>query len=215
MTAQEIIDYLRVHVLRDSARPYLWSDELMLMYLNEGYSQFCVVTGTRLEDEAYTIALSPGEYQYPLDEDILVVHSAKLYGATYELRNYTRRNLPPPSTTETGTPEAFTTDEKVGYLRVYPTPDTAIDLYLRASADLPELALDDTPLIGRSYHMGLADHVAFRCLTTNDTDGMNVPVTEKHKANFEEFLNGAKRDMYRLRMGNAPTANQNWTGKRG
>lgn len=218
MTAQEIIDYTRQYLLRDYALPYLWNDDLLLMRLNDAYERFCRETYVALDNQTFTVSLEAGTDSYELDETILLVKSVRLDGGTTDLVDRTRHQLPDPNTASTGTPIAFATDEAAGYIRFYPTPDTAVDAVdatLRCVSIYPELAFEDTPRIPKRYHASLADGIAARCFMDNDADGENNTAAKNYEDSFEVFLSQAKHDTYRLRTGANPVIRQNWTGKRG
>lgn len=214
MTAQEIIDYLREHVLRDTAKPYLWPDELMLLYLNDAYTRFCKYTGYYLEDEAFVVHLVAGTYSYSLPEDLFTVAGVRLAGRTSELSDYTRRNLPAPDAAATGEPICFTLNEASDKIRFYPTPDSEVDATVRGTAAYPELAIDDTPQIPKRFHLGLSSWVAHRCQKNDDNDGENTNASTGHGDDFGRFLVESKREVTRKRMGTTPVVRQNWTGKR-
>ena len=79
MTAEELLEYTRKHVLRDTSVPPLWSDEVILARLSEALWKVATRTHYFIDDDR-EVAIEPDEVNYTLDPDIKGVHSIKLDG---------------------------------------------------------------------------------------------------------------------------------------
>lgn len=218
MTGAELLEYIRTDLLRDSAQPYLWSDELIFKYINEAQelmvrATYCLVDSTT---PAYTqITTADGTAEYDLDELVLHVLSARKSTDSTHMRDWTNRVVPSHLLTTTGAPVAYNLDESQQTIRFYPTPDDTYTIYLRV-ARMPVESITDanSPEISRRFHMDLGEYVAYKCQIQNDVDGNNQSSADRFKASWDARVLAAKREYYRLRHGANPTAVVNWTGKR-
>ena len=77
-TAQDVIDEFRRRAV-DQAKPYLWSDDEALVYLDSAYTDFVrEIGGIRdSQSDLCTLQVTAGENIIPLDPRILKVVSAK------------------------------------------------------------------------------------------------------------------------------------------
>lgn len=217
MTGDELLAYTRQDLLHDTAQPRLWSDDLILRYLNEAQRLFCRLTYclTQTDERLDTVELDEGESTYPIDKKILHIFGAGIEGASQELRDYTFRALPNLLAGSTGRPSIYVLNQRNHEIRVYPVPDQAYTLKLRIAAlPISEITFDSAPEIPEQYHIDLPEYVAYRCLVTAEVDGSNLGSADKFKESWNARVAEAKREYYRLRMGNNPTARNNWTGKR-
>lgn len=214
MTGQELVDYLRVDILRDSALPYLWSDDLILRMLSEAESKFARETYA-LASNTPTIATVAGTSTYAVPTGTLYVFSAAISTSAADLMNYTRKIIPSNLASATGTPAIFVNDESARTVRFYPVPDAVVTVNLR-TARLPTSAITlyTSPEIPSEYHLDLVEYAAWRLLQNNDVDGSNVGASDRHRADWFKRLSDAKREYYRFRLGSNPTAVQSWTFRR-
>lgn len=214
MTGQELLDYLRTDILRDSAVPYLWSDDMIFRLLGEAENKFARETYALLDD-SLTITTAAGTASYALPTGTLFVESAAISTSAHDLGNYTRRFLPSNLTTASGTPTVFACDQSARTIRFYPVPDAIITINLRvARLPLTPIGAYSSPEIPEEYHMDLAEYVAWRCQQSNDADGESLGAADRHKKDWLLRVADAKREYYRARMGNNPNATRNWTGMR-
>jgi len=214
MTGQELLDYIRTDVLRDSAVPYLWSDALILRTLAEAENQFARKTYALSDDtQTITTAIDTATYDFPIG--VLYVYSAAVSTSANDLQNYTRRFVPTNLLTATGTPLLFTCDEAAKKIRLYPVPDSVMTINLR-TARLPSSAIAtySSPEIPEEYHLDLAEFVAGRLLKNNDVDGQSVGAADRHMADWNQRVSEAKREYYRMRTGANPNAASSWTHQR-
>ena len=201
MTLQELLDYTRKHVLRDVQQPYLFPDELVIAYLDEGNKKVATrthhfVTATR------ELSLDAGENVYPLDEDIVYVYSVRLDGyhgwLTLSTEDWTK---------DDGTvsrPLRYTLDRETQTVRFHAIPDQAYTALLRCAvlpATLSEDALSADVEIQDRFRLTPADWAAYRCFGNDDVDGRNDQAAANALARFNMAVGENKRDEYRLKFG--------------
>jgi hypothetical protein len=230
MFGGELVSHLRTDVLRDTAEPYLWSDEYFYRMLNEAQRQFARRTYCIMTDSLEIVTDEPvdngngvlvGNAVYELPKEVLFVWSIQINWQPQPLANWTRRRLPTISNTALGMPSVFIMDENIRHVRFYPTPDGfglensaagPYTMYARCSLR-PTADIDETsePQIPEEYHMDLCDFVAWKALTLPDEDVQNLKVAQDYKANWLERLSVAKGEVYYRMLGPNAYATQNWT----
>jgi len=214
MTGQELLDYVRTDILRDTASPYLWSDDLIFRMLNEAQNAFARNTYILLSNSE-TIDITAGTSEYQLPATVLKVLSAALSGTAYDLMDYTHRRLPNSVSSLSGTPRIFTCDEASNIIRFYPVPNAAYTVVLRvAMLPMTQITADTSPEIPSVYHTDLAEYVAWRLLQSNDVDGESVGAADRHRRDWFERLSNAKRETYRMRTNMSANAARSWTHQR-
>lgn len=220
MTGEELLAYVRTDVLHDTAKPYLWSDDLIMRYLSEAEEAFARLTYALQDDSSSmtVLQLEAGVATYAVDRKVLHVFSGVLDGYSTDLTDYTRRFIPSQLLTSTGTPIIMSRDESANTIRVYPVPEKAYTLKLRiARLPMSKLTVDylaACPEIPEQYHLDLAEFVAYRCLKNAEVDGSNLGSSAEFERSWKARVGEAKREYYRYRTGPNATARNNWTGKR-
>jgi hypothetical protein len=216
MLGADLLDTIRIDMLRDIAQPYLWSDDLIYRYLNEAQERFCRRTYALLDDESdlTTFDTEIGVSSYGLDPKILMVNSARIVTEPDDLLSRTRQVIPTHLADSTGIPLLFTQDEAQGKIRLYPVPDKVYTIVMRVSR-LPLTKISDTvaPEIPEQYHLDLAEFAVYRCLNNNDPDGSNANAAQNFLKTWSQRLLEANREYYRIRLNNNPLVRQSWTGK--
>lgn len=203
MNTGELLDHTRVNVLRDVIRPYIFSDDLVVAFLDEGLKKVAVRTHSFVE-ATRELQIEAGEDTYALDDDIVFIHSARLAGYAGRLLPVSEFWTPDDSTSQR--PTRYTTDKETQSIRFYSAPDQAYTAILRC-ATLPKTlsldALDAEISLKPHYQLALADWAAYRCLTLNDVDGRNDDAADRARTRFFEQVNEVKRDVYQLKTGPA------------
>lgn len=225
MTLSELLDYVRIDLLRDKSdlvsgsTDRLFSDELIVRYLDEAQKLFCRRTYALVDNSSdlAEISISEDEPEYELDPLILFVYSARISTESYPLADLTFGYIPTYSTDCTGLPTAYSLDEANRIIRFYPIPDASYTVKLRIarlpSADLTLDDLDASPEIDAQYHLDLGDFAAYRCLQNNDIDGSDKGTADVLRKEWEMKVREAKREFYRYRLGATPVAVRSWTYK--
>jgi hypothetical protein len=218
MKGAELLEYVRRDLLRDSARPYLWGDDLIMMYLNEAEQTmaeetYCLSDNTSAD--ATVLTIGPGQAEYDLHESVLHVYSATIEGDSIPLVNLTHRRAPTNISTSTGRPTCYNLDESQNTITFHPIPDEELTILLRvARLPLEDFTASTEPEISKRLHLDLCEFAAYRCMSLPDTDGFNPKVAKEFQASWLRRVVKAKRKYYRLRHGTVAHAAVNWTGKR-
>ncbi len=80
MNTTELKDYFRSQV-RDMVKPYLWSDEEVMVYMNDAQNMFCRLSSFTIPDATSSVtqvAVTAGEQYSDIDSSIITVRSATL-----------------------------------------------------------------------------------------------------------------------------------------
>lgn len=206
MTLDDLLAVTR-SLLRDHASPPLWSDEIIVMYLNEAQERVArlthsfVIVNRELEIDAT-------DDIYPLDDDVIYVYSVRLDGYPGRLTGSTEGWTP--ESGNASRPTRYTTDVETQSIRFYSAPDKDYTAILRAAVLPKKLSVDDLDAeieLKTQHQLALPDWAAYRCYTHDDADGRNDMAAEKAKRRFEECLSEVKRDNYRLSTGHGQRAN--------
>jgi hypothetical protein len=207
MTGAELIEYTR-ELLRDNAKPPLWSDPVILRYINEGEREFCSRTHI-LTTYDTTIDVDDTASVYPLPDKVMMVMGV---GTDEPLQRLNANTMPLVYATESGPPKAFATDLGHRLLSIYPKPDAAYTLTLvvamRPSEDVTETS---EPSIPSEYHYNLCDYAAYKCTATNDVDTEAPNASMKLHERWLTAVRDAKRHVYHYRLPPRLAMN-NWTG---
>ena len=200
MVLSDLLEHTRGAVLRDVRVPQLFSDQNIVGYLDEG--QNIVATRTHsFVSATRELELNTGENVYQLDADIAFVYSVRLDGYPGRLSISTENWTPDDEAR--ARPTRFTVDRETQTIRFYQVPDQPYTAVLRVARRPAALSVDDLDVaieLKAQYQLVLADWAAYRCLSLNDTDGMNNPAALLAKRRFDERVNEIKADEYRLKM---------------
>lgn len=228
MLGGDLVTHLRVDLLRDTALPYLWSEDFLYRMLNEAQRQFArktysIIDTIEIETELPTTDVegnAVGVPVYELPVHVLFVFSVQNSNGR-PLRNWTRRRIPNFNVTGVGSPQAYSMDDNIRHIRFFPPPDgyggtagaAGIHTFearvaLRPTADIEE---DTEPQIPEEYHMDLCDFVAWKALTLPDEDGQNLAIAKEFKGAWLDRISAAKADIYQRMMGADARATQDWT----
>lgn len=211
MNLGELATHIKQAKLRDQYEPSLWQWSELIMYLNEAQSIFARRTHCLVDDESeFTeIVTEPGKAKYTLDPRI--IHVIDVVDSTgYSLRNMQRRKFP--SRLAEGKPRVYGLDAASRHIRLSPVPDDEYTLHmLVARKPLRRLESEfDEPEIPEEYHLLLCDWVVYKALANNDPEGSNTVAADGFRAEWEVGLLQAKREIYRQRTGENPTAFRRW-----
>lgn len=217
-TAKEFLDD-RSELL-DGDNDDLWSDALLVKFLNEGQRLLCrsawvlVDTGNA---KAGIITLVEGKTTYPLHKSVLRVIHATVSGEEAALTRYHEAAFTDPpsqyledfdidraSVSTPGAPTAIATDAGTRKLRVYPPPaaaQTGTQLLLKV-ARMPVclLSLDtptESPEVPEEYHLALCEYAAGRCLTLPNVSSAGKADGKLMLASFKQVVSDARRDRQR------------------
>jgi hypothetical protein len=211
MDKDEIVAAVREETA-DTVAPYLWSEAVILRYLDQGEKEFCRYTGV-LIDGGIRFSTKSGKSSYQITgftgDKILRVLGVKA-GDTILTR---MRGSPLKAFWDTNTsePKYFSTHYNMKDIVLYPVPDDVYSMTVLASVSPDGTILQNNgPYIPEEYHEVLVYYAAYKCLITNDADGNNVGTAEQFKDLWYEELREIKRSFYRGRAGDIVTTTK-WT----
>jgi hypothetical protein len=125
MTRAEMLAELR-EVLNDSTANGVWGDTRLLAYLAEGQDKFCEDTGFFVDDTNLTITLVSGTHSYAVPTRVIEI--IDLWSGTRRLSKIQTGDSyisDEEIVVTAGTPQWWQTDQRTGYVRVWPTPTAA------------------------------------------------------------------------------------------
>lgn len=205
MTGQELLDYTRNHVLRDTSVPPLFDDTVLCLGLSEAVAKLATAAHMFIDDDV-ELEIDSGDITYALNANVKMVYSVRLDGFTGYLGADTENRMPSPG--PSSKPSRYCLNRragKVASIRFDVTPDQdylAVLNVARLPAAITVDNLEDDIEVPDEYQLVLADWASFRCLTGDDVDGRNDKAADKAEARFVKGVNEVKRNLYRLRMGN-------------
>jgi len=209
----------------------LWSDETLLRYIKDAERRFArrtLLLRDATTPVATVITLKQGVVTYPCHKSVLSVISARCLGDNYDLsrRGHALIGQTPPvdfltfdpsiqDGTLPGHPLAYYTDETTVFatqnrvtFSVWPAPSPLEDglvVNLRV-ARLPLSTYDHACLnseseIPEDYQLDMLEWAAFRAQNTLDGDAGAPTPAAGHKANFEEAVERAMKELRRKLFG--------------
>lgn len=235
MKTGELLDHLAAHVLDDRAEMLngspdeLWSDEVLIRWLNEGARELCRKAWV-LEDVAHptagTIALVAGTKEYALHASVVRVLSARLSDTDVDLLPVAYDRIRPqmdaltplddflyptyPYVEPSNRPQVYATQVATRRIRVRPAPDAttvaaAPSLLMRVSRmPIVELAASEPnrePEIPAEFHLSLTDYAAWRALTIPAADAaLRSLGAGEYKPKWLTTVNEARRERERAEM---------------
>ena len=225
-TFGDVLDHLRKEILRDTAQPYLWSDESLCEFIAQANDEFAEAV-QHIRDStsiATEVTLEVGVDSYALNSVVLSVMSAKLAGQDTGLIRAGSPALdgyvPSPETVQwleqinygtakDGTPLVFTTDEGVenggtAMIRFWPVPavEDAEKIVRLRVIRLPLVpcsmdTLESRPEMQRQYIPALCHGAAARAYRSQDADGNDPLRADTQQKVFESYTRRASTGMRR------------------
>lgn len=214
MNLEQLITHTRNNVLRDEAEPHLWGDEELTLYFNQAEQLFARRTHCLIAEDGplSELPLLQGEQAYALNPKTVAIIAVYDNLGTI-MRDVSRGKVK--TRWMSGRPTAYSTDAAVKTIRFVPTPDDDYEVSMVvAHKPLNDLANpSDTPSIPEEYHLFLCDYVAYMALRNNDPEQSQMAAADMFRAQWEESVREAKRELHLLRNGANPRAVRSWTGK--
>lgn len=191
MNAEIMLETART-TLDDLAEPYLWSNDELIGYANEGEGEACrrarlIVDSTT--DEVTLVALEAGEATADLDDRILFIRRAKLAGRSQVLRRISVQDLDkqnPDWEDQTGEPSHYIPDMDDGKFRPWPTPEDDSTVRLTVvRLPLEDITEDTEPEIKARYHRALVSWMLYRAYSKQDAETKDETKAAVYLAEFE------------------------------
>lgn len=209
MTGDELISATR-RELKDEVTPYLWSDETILLFLQNAELEFCRETHVLIESDI-TFDTIAGEAVYAMPSNVLHMYDVFDTTTGYVLASARGRMMAPSFNSE-GRPTSYSRSRGNKTVVFYPTPDAVYSMQV-AAAVRPSVTFgyDTEPQIDEEDHHSLTWYAAARCLVTNDVDGGNVGTADKFMRLWGRYLVERKRNEFSYRTGST-FRHQSWAG---
>lgn len=191
----------------DEVTPPLWSDSLILRYLDEAQVEFCRRT-EGIEDSVSsmcTVQVAEGDALVRLNPKIRKIRAAALVGVNRPLDVVTledaRRNGVPMHSTHTGVPHTLVQGVGPAAAQLYPRPAVDVSVHLdvfrlpRTSVESP----DDVTEVDDRYAQTLMHYALHRAYARPDPDTMDRARSEMMLGQFLQGVEQARREQGRLR----------------
>lgn len=191
---------------RDTALPYLWSDEDLTAWFSEAEEEACrrallLVDSTTSAAQA---SFSAGAIGVALPDTVIFVRRATLESNSIPLVPRVARTMdeevPGWETAQASVPRVFVPDWQTGYLRFWPPAVAAgsLNMTVVRTPASPMEGDGDEPEIRSQYHAYLLDWVKFRAYSVQDADTYDPKKSAKYEASFIQ------------RFGNTTAVNEHW-----
>ena len=199
MTPGELLTEWRRKVF-DTVAPYLWSQEEFLSYLDEAQKVFIRGIGGVVDRTSplRKVVVKAGSNTVALDELILDVERAAIVGLD-ELRRVGANRIG--MEVYNGSPSLFALDAADGVLLL----DKSVDADTTIIMQVRRMPLDDVTTTGDElevpsrYHRALLEYVTALAYRKPDPETQDKEASARAEQNFALHLEGAKREMSRLR----------------
>lgn len=193
MNRQQLRVTLRSVYLDDNAEPYLWSDELLDLFIEEAHQEAAI--RSLMVRSAIQLELIAGQSEYPLGGNILKLERLRLNGVHRLLSQTTTAELDESGKWETriGLPDSFVFTSLAyggdGILMIHPEPNLNI-VVSAVTRELPEAMVDDAdvPALPPHLHLHLLDWCAFRAFSLKDAEANDEARASKHEIAFEKHF---------------------------
>jgi hypothetical protein len=218
----KLVDFIAVirSMLDDEAEPQLWSDEELTRYLNNAVREACIRARLLRVDAVgdpatCVIAIDPVDGgRVAFDSSILVPRSGSIVGAPHKLwalASYDMDRVQPgwdEARDEAGTPRVMVMDLAQKSIQLWPKPDRAMTLHLRAWR-VPrgdELLVNDAdePVIKIPDIEELRHWVAHEAYLKKDADANAEDASGTHLSLFEQRFGTRPSLMAMARWADSP-----------
>lgn len=194
MDAATVVGHFRDEVV-DTEQPYLWSDALVLRYLNEAQIQLC--RDTEGIEGVMSLQVPAGQAQVTLDRRILKIRAARLPDRSVSV-------LSPEETADwrpsTGVPRALIVRSRTK-VEVWPVPteDTVITLDVFRLPLNPVEDPSDELEVDEIHETGLLHFMMYRAYARPDADTMDRTKSEFFRNEFALYCAKAQKEQGRRR----------------
>jgi len=208
MEAGRVIALARSEFLRDTAEPYLFSDDALLTYLNEGLNT--IARKTFLFTQDVTVQTTAGSESVELPINTIAVLNVRHVDTGERLllvnRKFNLQQLPQ------ARPRAYKCGRQCKKIHLFPTPDKQYELGGEVAYLPPTLGMSDDVPMDDDYALLLVQFITHRALRTNDPDGSAMIESDRFQTAWLEGLRDIKREVIRNMAGDTPYAQpRRWT----
>lgn len=205
MTVEQLLTLFRQE-MGDTAEPYLWSDEEVLIYLDDAQKMWARWTDGIADStsDLTQIELVAGQQWYDLDERVLKIRTATRLddGRTVDVYNPEMlKHRGVKFTSQPGRLRALIQGLEDGKLRAWPVPaeDSTIELAV-FRLPLNDIVDDASTLeIPSHHHTHLLKWVRSRAYGKQDADTFDRVKAAEYEAAFRNYCEEVKREQSRVR----------------
>jgi hypothetical protein len=201
MNSAELLQRVR-EMLRDTSKPYLFSDESIYRYLAEAQERFCVATHILIDGSTYTIDTTANVAVYDVDKHILRTYGAMVVGQNQAMQPFSAHPRTLAYNRSRGMPVAFATDYGMRTVAFYPVPDAAYTIELIAAVrPLEPLSESVDPVIPEEYAHILTYYACAKLTAQIDSDAGNPRAAKEFDEQWWTAVRDVKRTVYTYRTG--------------
>lgn len=191
----------------DEVQPYLWSDALILRYLDEAQTAFCRET-EGLEDQI-VVTVAAGIPAVRLPMKVRKIRAAYLEGSPYGLKliSIEEAGADGMAPGVPGVPRVLVMGGRIGTAQVVPAPleDTRIVLDVFRLPDERIESMTDELEVDEVYAPTLMHYALYRAYSRPDPDTMDRVRADYFREQFELEVLRARREQGRRRKPNGAT----------
>lgn len=186
----------------DVAEPYLVSDILLQVYLDDAQKMFCRLTQGIEDARTFSIRIRPDVEWYPIDPLILKMRAvtSKLTGrpvATVAMEKAADAGIYFDG--RVGPLKALVTGAEKNMVRAWPMPAVEEDLAMAVFRLPYDLADSAEPEIDPQHHLALLEWVKHRIYSNHDSELFNAVQAGTFKNTFTMYCEKAKTEQTRAR----------------
>lgn len=178
MTLTELINQFR-NFTDDNVQPYLWSDEEIILYINEAEKE--VARRTRCLTDSQdpilcNLQVTSGESVYKLDSRILYIKKIKTSAHTsiiQPIKSHILETFDSDWENRVGRVDYAVTDHNSKSITLYrvPSEDQTLKLTIIRLPLNKLVNYDDTPEIPEEYHLNMLNYVYYLAYMKQDVEG--------------------------------------------
>jgi len=202
MDATELHDLFRVE-MRDTVTPYLFAGETIYSYIDAAQVEFCRRTEGIESARDFSVAITPGEEWYDIDQKILKLRHAynKATGRPVDVVSIERAEQAGIRFDGRAGPlKALVSGAEKDALRAWPVPNEAADIQLEVFR-LPQTVSEDSVRleIASQHHRYLLDWAKYLALSIADPEVFGPEVAAGYYTKFSAYCARAKAEQGRAR----------------
>lgn len=192
MNVEEFISQFR-NYMSDTQKPYLWSDEEIVLYLNEAEREAARRSRSFIDSstpEVCMIDAIPGVQSYELDPRVIYIRRVRTSAHTDPVSPIHLQLIDKVDDrweTAQGRVENYVVGHESGKISLVRIPKVAQTIRMTVVREpLCEMqTLSDEPELPKRYHMQLLEYVYYRAYMKHDSEAENTQLAQSHYAIFE------------------------------
>jgi hypothetical protein len=210
MKASEILSQAR-GLMKDTKQPFLWTDTELIQYLNGAVNEAAEKAKLFLDSVTpaicqITILAADPDSDYPLDNRILEIESAKLSTQSRSMDRRKRADVeasnPDWRNASAGDPRCFLTDYTEGQITLHPKSNADADLFLTVYrlplTQFTAANLNTEPEIHFRHHHRLVDGILYQAYNKDDSEALDPEKAARHERAWLRHIEEMSRARLRI-----------------